>query len=417
MSSYANVPDNGIVYKNSFYERLQQAFDKHNHQFKQTAMVSVTLGNPSSTRLNSSGNLKMSVNISRNTNDPPNYTEAIINGKFNTPGSLKTILDTIMNADFVATPTTDNLATAPALSANGITYEPNPHTVNMRALLDQAKANPLIAWNLNVNRKMNIPESRKIAAHVVSKLNHVIDYVITNDIKEPDNEFRKRILNIFANNEGNPYPFAINTLMLPAMVNYVASKGGNAKTEHAMRYVGIVKKGSKIFPKDGATKFQSDKWIPSDEIIFLHTPCTYAILNNNQKQFSIGAYNYPFADGSTFKPTKFAVLTTSESDPVITNITTPQPNDKYDATVDYSKIVLAKTPKNKDNSGRFDPLPIKYFRNLDWDKEFTEHTRYKDHAVKIKTQNIDCSKTWREFVTKNVECDENDPTCGGLIKS
>lgn len=431
--TYTDVPTNGITYNNSFYERLQQIFDKHDHQFKQTTNVSVTIGPSSNTKLNASGNLKMNVNIPLTKNTSPNYSETIINGKLATSGFMKILLDTISNADFIANPTTDKLTSDPAISANGITYEPNTHAVGMKSLLDQAVApdgNPLLAWNLNYDRKMNISEAKRITAHILSKLNEVIDYVITNDIKSPDNDFRKRVLTIFANESGLPYPFAINTLMLPALVNYLASNGsghnqtqtsginldgpnlrelssldgpiGNPSNEHAMRYVGIVKKGSKLFPKDGTTKFGNDRWIPSGEGLTLGTPCTFAIMNNNQKQFNIGAYNYPFADGASVNPKNLAVLTNSSEDPVIKNIQVPQPNDKYDDKTKYNTIVFAKTPLNNDATGRFDPQPIKYSRVLNWDNEFKKGTMYLDHAVKVAEDNTNCTKTWNSITSSQV---------------
>lgn len=388
-------------YINSFYEKLQSLFDNSDKVEINLPNANVTALARPADKVNVSGNLKMSVLIPLNTASP-NYCESIINGKLPLSGCFNIILGTLMSQDFVADPTVENLkAVAPGANAynNAIKYVQN----NPEKLLEMLKtnvSNPVYAWNLNYGRNMNSTSVKKVSAHVINSFNAVIDYVISNDVKKPDAKFRELVRNIFANQSGNVYNYAHYTLMLPAMVNYFASKGANDATAHATRYTGIVKKGSGLLPQtNNASYEQEDKWHKSGETLKAESVCPYAILNNGVSILNVGAYNYPFTSANKtagFHP-KIIDVPTAATDPAVANITFPCTSDKYSYNGNTLNTVVATTPLNADGSARDIPPATYFARDLDWNSEFKSGTFRTPYSAATPGQGqFTCHTEWDE---------------------
>lgn len=388
------------TYANDFYERLQKVFDTSDELNMDVPNASLVYKPTPANTINTSGNIKLSVNIPLTNDKAPNYSETLMNSNLKQAGCLKLIFDAIKSATFTATCPSDNLAAEnPTVNAydGRFKYETN-NVENLNEMLEKNKDNPLHAWNLNFNRNLDIEKVKAITAHLLNKINEIIDYVITNDLKDPDAKFRQMIKELFANGD-NVYNFAHYTLMLPALVNYLASKGANAKTAHATRYMGIVKKDSGLFPKKGTLTFdQEDKWHKSGDPLNANNVCPYAIFNNNDCKLKIGAFNYPFSQQNyniKFRPNT-ANVNTSSTDPVLKNIPIGFKSDPY-VYKDPINNQVGETIKNLDGTDRNVPTAVYGSRDIDWNTEFSKHWSRTPYSIRfggIGQQNF--ADSWKE---------------------
>lgn len=319
----------GLRYANQYYEYLQEKFDNQYAFTKNSKTVQAQLYAPSAAKINVSGNLKIKAKVPTE-EAAPNYCEALVTGQMKMAGSLQLLIDAILSKEMLAQVPSNGMKPkipAESIQVSGRSYNyvsNNPE--NLNTLMKLNIDNPVYAWNLNFNRDLNNTSvALDIAAHVVTKLNELIDYVITNNIMSPNNTFRAKVRAIFAPPDGQHiYNFAHYTLMLPALVNYFASNKVNDQSEHASRYVGIVEKGSGLLPQTTkGTSFNHEvKWhLPGDNIRPV-VAAPYAIVANDALQCKVGAYNYPFTWANAdvgFKPTIVDVVSPPDKS-VIDNI-------------------------------------------------------------------------------------------------
>lgn len=274
------IKTNGIIYSNEFYELLQKSIDEVS-AFQKYNQISLDLYETPSNIINSSGNVKIHAIIPKDEKQAPNYCNIIVNNNLHKNGAINMILNTLTSENFVSSFPVDNLSVGQQLTNkynSNVSYVANP-VHNLVEMFEKNITSPTYAWNLNYNRNLDENKIKQITTHVFNQLNLIIEYVINNDLKTPNEEFRKLITDLFSSN-GSVYDFAIYSLMLPALVNYVAGKGANTNTSHATRYIGIVGAGSGLFPKTGNIPFSNEiKWLPSDQELKIGAGslCPYAI--------------------------------------------------------------------------------------------------------------------------------------------
>ena len=344
---------------NTFYDELQSKLNDRNTAIPSMTNISIEMQNNNQTTYNASGNIRLKASIPANSS-VPNYCEGLINSGKKIDNSINIVLSLITSKDFICTPIIANLqsvsgSTDPNTQVSFVENVPLDLKKELEYSISTKKQ--WHTWNLNYNRNYDSESVRKVSAHIISKLNDLIDYVITNDIKVPDEEFRKRLRNIFAKAENNNiiYDFACNTLLLPALVNYTATKTKNY-TKHSTRNIGVIKKNSGIFVKTGNNAFKDEiKWKASG----IKTPpgviAPYCIKYQNKQQLEIGAYNYPLCQqlkgNYEWKPIMESVNQVDLS--LLKNITLQFEGEKYK----YSD------PKNDDSFAittgeRKEPEPI-----------------------------------------------------------
>lgn len=286
---------------NSFYNRLQQQLDTRT-PIPALTNIKITMGNTPKTIYNASGNIRITTSIPKDS-DTPNYCENLLNLSVKPFNALFIILNMIINKDFICEPTIANLISIPGTKhrADGdIDYVPIP-AVDLKKELDLSmnSGHQWHTWNLNYNRNYTIDDVKVISAHLINKLNAIIHYVITNDIHKPDDQFRKLVADMFRSSDGQIYSFSHNTLLLPALINYAASKNNKLYAEHSCRRIGLVVKDSGLFPKNGFNKFNDEtKWIKSGVKIPPGVIAPYCLKVNGKQQLYCSAYNYPFCDAA-----------------------------------------------------------------------------------------------------------------------
>lgn len=334
----------------------------------------------------------------------------------NIPGWLKIFFDTMQSPDFIADPvntglTDDNSHLQHSLDKT-VKYEINTATQSMLELLkkmvnekDKDKDKRIyhfLAWNLNAHRNMTRDTALTISAHIVTILDDLIDYVIANDLKTPDAYFQSKITALFKTGD-KVYNYAHYTLILPALVNYIAThyntdngiEYGNDPKMHAMRYVGIVKKDSSLFPYEGMPFDEMKKWRKEKLELKINTPFTYAILDKDTPRFKIGAYNYPFTQDNINKEYKVPECPVGGGDIKKSKLGKIKINftgERYKYEAIELDEVIARTPDNsfKDEyaSRAYDePKPKEGTRKMRED-EFLHH----DYYGSVDKDNIDTSK-------------------------
>lgn len=323
------------------------------------ANVAITTQTNTKGAYNASGNARVTASIPVKS-DAPNYCEDMINSQNVNEGVLKMFLELMLSKDFICDrPPSTDLTPIPGYtdSKTGMQYDANP-VLNLKEELDKSMStgHQWHTWNLNYNRNYDQEEVKKVVAHIMAKLNSLIDYVITNDVKKPDDEFRARLVAIFKSPEGKIYSFAHNTLILPAIVNYIAMMK-NKHQQHASRSVGMIKGGSGLFTKTGNNSFANEtKWKPSGERIAPGVIAPYCIVNKGVQQLHVGAYNYPLCEKmkgqNDWKPSTQQV---KDWDPaLLKNVTLPAfENDKYKYVDPSTDESFAVTTGN-----RTEPQPV-----------------------------------------------------------
>lgn len=330
---------------NTFYEELQYHLTNRNIAIPSMTNISIEMQNNNQTSYNSSGNIRLRANIPANSG-VPNYCEGLINGGKKI-GAVESLLSFITNEDFISNVTPITNTVEETKDENGVKVtQPSPN-IDIKSKLEQsvAKDRPWHMWNLNYNRLLNDNEIKKISAFFMTKFNELIDYVITNDIRRPDEKFRTYLRNMFMTSDGKTmYSFAHFTLVLPALVNYIAISS-NKLSENALRYVGYVKGDSKFLPKS-ASKFADEvKWHKKGETMTAMTECPYLFIHNEVQQATIGPYNYPLSSNMKSKWVPSTIKLNENVDlSIVNNIKCPSiTNDKYKDTNTIKTSVYMQT--------------------------------------------------------------------------
>lgn len=308
---------------NKFYDKL---YEKLNNRDTIPTMtnVSVETQKNNKTSYNASGNIRVKASIPQNS-AVPNYCEDLINSGSNV-GSLKLLLSFITDKNFVTTVEPVTKTVDSTVTENGIKVVSVSPNIDLAAELKKSVVDnkPWHMWNLNYNRNLDDNEIKKIAALFVGRMNEMIDYVITNDITTPDENFRTYVKKLFMDSTGkNLYSFAHFTLVLPALVNYLANKNGKFN-EHAMRYAGYVKAGSKLLPKTVTSFADEVKWHKKGETKTAMEECPYLFIRDGEQQATIGQYNYPLSSAmkSKWTPTTIKINENVDLD-LLKNIKVP----------------------------------------------------------------------------------------------
>lgn len=298
---------------------------------------------------NASGNLKIHCSIPTSENDVPNYAAIVINTEHSasaatTPSNdailMRILTNFISDPDFITYYHYDgklndnsngvpiiNLHTAVMSTANGSSASSAIDNVkdNVNSILDEAKekvdaasptgsststvvngsssgeltainggmikGTPNLCWNWNIGRSLSMENARQIANHYIKQFNHLIDYVITNDLRMPDPTFSSLLLSLFANDTGKIYAHANGTLLLPSLINWISSNSdGN---NHAVSHCAYIGKGSLIFPVDENTTTPWEEIIKFDTEATSTSPMIYVPYDINGKMIR-SPNNYPF---------------------------------------------------------------------------------------------------------------------------
>lgn len=255
---------------NKFYDLLNKNI-VNRINMSPMSNISIDMESNTKTKYNASGNIHIRANL---TNNFPNYAEALINRGMTTNDSISTMLSFISNDGFIAS--------CPQINNIDLTKEINKQPWHM--------------WNLMYNRSYNIEDATKISCVFMSKFNKLIDYVISSDLQKPDETFRKLVTRLFTTDNGKQmYSYAHNTLVLPSLVNHLAIRN-NKLEEHALRYVGFIKKDTLLLPKTTNKFSDEEKWHLKGLSLPCTTICPYLFKYKDVNKFEIGKYNYPLCE-------------------------------------------------------------------------------------------------------------------------
>lgn len=317
---------------NSFYTLLQEWFDASDRASRsiKNNVINLTMGNNQTTPTiyNCGGNIKLNCVIPSSDDNYPNYTNIILNTKDASDQSIS-----LMNilTSFITDP---NFLSVYFFNENLSKNENGVPIIDISKNLDY----PNLCWNWNAGRNYTIDTVKNIANYYILKLNDLIDYVITNDLCVVDSEFSKKLLSLFANSEGYIYNHSNGTLVLPSLVNWLASK--NDGKFHALSMCGYVKQGSKIFPvRKGSSWDEEIKWNNKNDVttnMYINVP------RNINKLILSSSYNYPFVLVDQFPQT---IETPKTSLNCISNVNIQFKEDKYsyDAHVEKAKSLKYAT--------------------------------------------------------------------------
>ena len=317
---------------NIFYSILNHIFNDpdRNARSINNKIISLTLGNNklNPNLYNCSGNLSIHCTVPGSESNYPNYTNIILNSTtvVDQNTSLMSILTSfITNPDFITTYFYDEKLMA---THNGV------------PLIDISKHlnTPNMLWNWNSGRKYTLETVKSIANYYMLKLNELIDHIISNDLRIVDNDFNDKLLSLFANTDGVIYSHSNSTLVLPSLVNWLASKNGGKY--HALNMCGYIKKGSKIFPVPKGTEWKNvKKWNGDKNIttgLYIDAPCNVNGLIVSSK------YNYPLLSANQQALTLETPKTTLDNITGV-NIQFKEDNYDYDKHVEAAKAMVYAT--------------------------------------------------------------------------
>lgn len=321
-----------VTSANGFYKILFDAISNRT-AIADTPYTSLTTQSNTASKYNCSGNLKITATIPQSESQTVNYAKCLLGTSETSIGDwISYITSLISSEEFIVTPPIDNLSATAGYtnSKNGVTFAGNP-IVDLKAILDDAIANDQWrAWNLNYGRSYTSSTVQTVVAHILNSLNAIIEYVLTNDITTPDDTFKDLVTNMFMDSASKVYQFGHNTLLLPAIVNYVAAKAGQTTT-HASRYTGYIQKDSGIFVQVSTTFEDETKWLLSNQSIAPAVTAPYSCVIDGTQQLVCGRYNYPCGASvkNTDNWTPSTTLVTSTDTSVLTDISIGFTSDNY----------------------------------------------------------------------------------------
>lgn len=245
--------------ENSFYSTLYSAIE-NGDKIPSSKICVFQNDNTTSAELNGAGNVKIVCDIpySSKGDKAPNYMELVLNTDVDSNNVLGVISNLIKSPDFICNPSDAGINietdTNPVKIADGKITAKKVPWINMQQLMSSDHDNQWKYWNLNYNRNYDNDSVRKVSAKIMSQLNDVIEYVINEDLKKPDANFRELIKNIFSQKNGNKteiFSYAHDTLLLPTLIDLIYMKRGNdAKDSHSLEHVGYVMKNSEMLFRD-----------------------------------------------------------------------------------------------------------------------------------------------------------------------
>lgn len=270
----------------------------------QTSSDSITIQQKANiaSSYNIGGNIKITAKLPiSDVNDCPNYCQELLKDKQRFNNILDKFFEFLHSDDFITN--VDNVSFNQSnINANSlITNIPNNISIKDHLAMSVKNKQSFHMWNLNYNRNLDTNLINTIASHFVTRFNKLVHYIITNNIDKPNDTVKQLVKDIFMNNKGTIYSYSHFTLILPALVNYLCTKGVNTVDEHALRYVGYVENDVKLLP-NVTNDFNTERKynIPlsdKDEIArsLPVKPCEYMLKDNSTNKFlvRIGEYNYP----------------------------------------------------------------------------------------------------------------------------
>jgi hypothetical protein len=161
--------------------------------------------------------------------------------------------------------------------------------INLRDLI--LSDEKVINWN-SQRKQLSREKFLKVVGFVISKFNSLIDFVIENDIKTPTDKFRSKFLEIISDSSGRIYDYCVYTLMLPALINFLAAKR-KAPSDNAHFAMGYIPADVDFFPLK-----QNEKWASvikitdSEKSVKLNEIVDIPYKLNN---FKHSKYSFPFA--------------------------------------------------------------------------------------------------------------------------
>ena len=308
--------------ENIFYNSLQNFFDDKDRDSRAINNGVVKARMKSNRNLsngyNAGGNLYIECTIPSSQSVSPNYVNAIINSLDVKNNGMNGMNESTMNGsnDTSAVTTGSSVASDANTSSSsyvttrfdlmsiltGFIFDSNFITpyyfdnklksengvpaFDLSKKLDEVN----MCWNWNAGRDFTIQRVKEISNYYISKLNELIDYIITNDLINVDKTFSKIFLSMFANNSGIIYEHSNSTLLLPSLINWLSSKSNNG-ANNALSLCGYVKSGSQFFPNSSKSK-----WIGSNEDVTC-SPCVEVDTNYNNL-IKCSQFGFPFVSAA-----------------------------------------------------------------------------------------------------------------------
>lgn len=285
-----NVYNENVLLESSLYDK----FETPNVNIPSIVDVTVEHAPNSPGMYNVGGNVHIKVSLDKNVNQP-NYVRNILN--IGNKGVIDVMLKFITDPNFVVS----NYELSQANELGGVpSYIQKPNnSVNLVNILSDMKTknNNTLGWNLNYNRDLSETDVTRICSFFINKMNALIHYVITNNVTQANDTVRNLVNTMFRDNSGNIYSFAHFTLVLPALVNYFAKPNINGVDNHALKYVGYIKKDSRILPTVTGNYQTETKHVerPKETAMKFDTRADYLFKKENEYLMKTGQYNYPFS--------------------------------------------------------------------------------------------------------------------------
>ena len=218
-----------MTINNSLYSLLLDKLTKSgNEAFSIHDNISIVKTATPNSTFNTSGCLEINAKLPNNLSEAPNYMEDILNipnSDLSEKSIFSVILKLFQSDDFICTDVTnDHFDTLPT-SSDKATTVPNP-IINLTDELNKSIAtkNFWHTWKLTANRNYNTVEKVRVDVYlIVTAMNKIIDYVISHDLKTPDENFRQLVKQLFCsyNNSDKMYAYAHNTLLLPVLMDVI----------------------------------------------------------------------------------------------------------------------------------------------------------------------------------------------------
>ena len=303
---------------NTFYVFLQNILDSNDRESKvfNNNIFTLSLGSNLNTPniYNTSGNVKLSCYLPNNSDTFPNYTNIILNNhNINIDNSAEYLMRILTS--FITDP---DFLTTYYFSDTLSSLDNDVPLINLRDNIDKDN----LCWNWNTGRDYTLDDVKNISNYYVSKFNELIDYIITNDVCVVDKTFGEKLHALFANTSGQIYNYANSTLLLPSLINWLSSK--NNGKQHALSMCGYIKQGSKIFPVNEGSDWNSIvKWNDKSDV---HTNPYINVPVNINNLITKSKYNYPFESTYHYPQT---IETPKVKYNNIANINFKFTNDKY----------------------------------------------------------------------------------------
>ena len=247
----------------TFAAALQEALDSEARNT--TPLVNAQLKcnmelntNKTTPKHNVGGNINLKFDIPCTNGELPNYVEMLLSNTavLESYPILKILLSIFTSADLLSTyyfnkdqNTTNNVP-----------------SIDLSKNLSTSTVNQSFGWN--VNRNYTADSAKAMLNYHAQRINQFIDYILKNNVASAGPEAQAIWTSLFGTQSGNNvsvYSHALNTLLLPSLVNYFASAGtkkenpdasvkDNACTDYkfshsqAISYAGYVPVGCEFFP-------------------------------------------------------------------------------------------------------------------------------------------------------------------------